>query len=361
MICNELYNGQGLGNQLWNYVVARIIAKEKGFPFSIIGRSKFKGKDFMVLDFGMDLQDGISFEGGPPYKLPKGIQHYYKEKRENLLHTQTDITRTDTTLFNIQPNTKFDGNCQSTKYLAGHREDVLSWIKIKSEYSQHTTDEDTCIIHMRCGDFANLKDVFLPVTYYEQAMMHVKKIHPQVKFCCITDQAEKAREILPGVEIIGSAVLDVKDSNQAGHHVGGPVGIDFSLLTQAKYLIIPNSSFSWWAAYLNTRRSVVVAPKYWARYNTSDGYWSTSDIVTDDFTYLDKNGTSFTAEECWEEKNNFESSHSDSFVTVETIHDRTLTWSEFTILRMREKILATKIKIKEWLKKILGIKKIRKV
>ncbi len=61
MICNELYNGQGLGNQLWNYALARIIAKKNGYDFSILGREKFKGKEFMELDFGKNLMGGGIF------------------------------------------------------------------------------------------------------------------------------------------------------------------------------------------------------------------------------------------------------------------------------------------------------------
>jgi hypothetical protein len=317
MIANELYDGQGLGNQLWNYVVCRVLADKKRSAFSILGREKFKGKDFMDLDFGVILRGGSSPEGGPPRKLPTGLDVYYRERKEVIRGTTVDISRTDPGLLAIPEQTKFDGNCQSTVYLKGYREKIISWLKIKNDFKKYSLGDNACVIHMRCGDFAGIKDVFLPPSYYLQAMKYIKKQNPKVKFYCVTDEKEKAQSILPDIEVIGSATMTEVDSYKASHHKGGPVGIDFSYLANAAYLIIPNSSFSWWAGYINTRAKIIVAPKYWARYNTSDGFWSTSDIITDFFTYLDKEGKVFTAEECSAEKTAFESTHQNNFVEID--------------------------------------------
>jgi hypothetical protein len=313
MIVNELYDGQGLGNQLWNYVVLRILAKQKGVAFSVIAPERFKGSQFMNIDFGAQLTGGSSPEGGPPDTLPDGITTYYRERRENLAGTTVDISRTDPELLAIPPNTKFDGNCQSTNYLEGYRSDILSWITVQEPYKKNTLDRNSCVIHLRCGDFTDIKDVFLPPSYYQQAMEYIKQRNKDVTFYCVTDQKDVAAKVLPGVEIIGASVTKELDSNKASHHHGGPIGIDFCLLMNAAYLIIPNSSFSWWAAYLNTTKKIVVAPKYWARYNASDGFWSTSDIITDGFTYLDKAGTAYSAADCWQEKNTFEATQQDMF------------------------------------------------
>ena len=316
MICNELYNEQGLGNQLWNYALTRIIAKRNGCEFSILKAERFKGKDFMDIDFGTPLSGGQTSKRGYLFKLPNGIKYYYSERRELLGATLSDmsddISRTDPHLLNLSPYTKFDGNCQSTKYLDGYRSDILKWISIKDTYKKYQPEPNICLIHLRLGDFMQSK-AFLPIQYYKQAMEYIKSLDPSVTFQCITDQKEIAQKLFPEVIMVGSALSDTTDTHNALHHHGGPIGIDFCLLMHATYLIIPNSSFSWWAAYLNTVKKAVVAPKYWGRYNMHDGLWSPSDIITDGFTYLDKNGKTFSSSECWIEKTDFEKTHEHMF------------------------------------------------
>lgn len=308
MIVNELHDGQGLGNQLWNYALLRIITKKRGNNFFIMGKSRFKGKTFMDIDFGEEPTDGSLNTLG-----------LYKERVEYLSGTDIDISRTDPQLLEIPLHTKFEGNCQSAKYLEGHRSDILDWIKIKSEYKKYTTDENTCVIHLRCGDFKKIKDVFLPVEYYRNAMNYIRSLNPNIRFCCVTDEKDEAMRILSDVEIIGSAVIGGEDENKAAHHRGGPIGIDFAFLMNAKYAIIPNSSFSWWATYLNTRKTVVVAPKYWARHNISNGYWSTSDIITEGFMYIDRNGNAQSAASCSKEKEVYEANHPEMFSLSEKV------------------------------------------
>ena len=210
---------------------------------------------------------------------------------------------------------------------------------------------------MRCGDFTNIKDLFLPVTYYEDAMAYIKNLDKNVKFYCVTDQKEQAKKILPEVEIVGSANMKEEDGGKASHHYGGPVGVDFSLLMNAKYLIIPNSSFSWWAAYLNTKKAAVIAPKYWASYNKSNGYWSTSDIITDGFIYLDREGKSFSSEQCWKEKNDYESLNEEKFLSVDSGSFTPISLRVFLTILMKQKLVSLKIEFKEIVKKTFFTKK----
>ena len=42
----------------------------------------------------------------------------------------------------------------------------------------------------------------------------------------------------------------------------------------------------------------VIAPKYWARHNVSDGYWASEQNIYDELIYMDRKGKLFTAAEC---------------------------------------------------------------
>jgi hypothetical protein len=42
----------------------------------------------------------------------------------------------------------------------------------------------------------------------------------------------------------------------------------------------------------------IVAPKYWASHNFSDGFWASGDILTQGWTWLDRYNNFTTSEEC---------------------------------------------------------------
>jgi hypothetical protein len=83
------------------------------------------------------------------------------------------------------------------------------------------------------------------------------------------------------------------------------VGFDYYVVNQAKWLIISNSTFGWWAAWLNKKVNKIIAPKYWSRHNVSDGYWSTGDAYTRCFTYMDREGKLYDYETCKQEAINY--------------------------------------------------------
>jgi hypothetical protein len=68
------------------------------------------------------------------------------------------------------------------------------------------------------------------------------------------------------------------------------IGFDFYVVTQAKWLIISNSTFGWWAAWLNKRANKIIAPKYFACHNFSDGFWGLGESYTKKFFYMDREG-----------------------------------------------------------------------
>ena len=123
MIITELYNGQGLGNQLWCYVVTRVSADINGYDFGLMSTDKFKGKEFIDLDFGKPVIGGSGPEGGPPTFLPESITNYYKEKMTR--HPNgIDITKFDAGVFSVSDNTKLEGNLQSSEYIEPYRDKI---------------------------------------------------------------------------------------------------------------------------------------------------------------------------------------------------------------------------------------------
>jgi hypothetical protein len=291
MIITELYNGQGLGNQLWCYAVTRVIAEKNNYTYGIMSPEKFKGREFMDIDFGNKVVGGHGPEGGPPTSLPDGIANYYKEKMVwHQLYRFLDITPKDDTMLSIQDNTKIDGCMQSYEYLKQDLEKVKSWFNVRpsSGYDKFT-DDDVCIIHVRGGDVRG-HYTMVNSEYYYRAMNYFKSINPNIKFYALTDDIAATQNMIPGIEIVGATITNEQDSTKANHHIGGPIAIDFNILYNAKNLIIPASSFSWWAAWLNKNKPKVIAPKYWAAHNQSDSFWSCGEMQVDMWNYMDRHG-----------------------------------------------------------------------
>lgn len=307
MIVTELYHGQGLGNQLWCYAVTRAIALNHGYDFGIQNPYKFKGKNFMNLDFGLPVIGGSGPEGGPPISLPEGISNYYREKRVYHPLQKCDITPTDYEMLCILDGTKIDGAMQSEFYIGQYKKKIKDWFKVSSPVTDYSSN-NICIIHFRGGDFNN-PYVLLSQSYYQNAMKIMRELHNDIEFLVVTDDIGIASRYFPGYKIVGSTAMGKIDSEKADHHIGGDAAIDYSIINNAHYLILSNSSFGWWATWTNNVVKKVIAPMYWAWHNTSDGFWSQGNALTLGWEYLDREGILRNYQECLDLKNIYERSN----------------------------------------------------
>ena len=154
MIVTEIYNGQGLGNQLFCYITTRSIALENGYEFGIMNPYKFKCLDFLDLDFGKEVVGGSGPEGGPPTQLPDGILNYYYEKQLNDSRFNCNITEIDEYLLNIPDNTKIDGILQSEDYFIKRKSEIKNWLKVKPDSDCYEfSNENICVINLRGGEY----------------------------------------------------------------------------------------------------------------------------------------------------------------------------------------------------------------
>jgi hypothetical protein len=111
--------------------------------------------------------------------------------------------------------------------------------------------KDTIIIQYRAYNELTDNGEYTKLTYdnyYKKAL----KLMPDKNIICITNDVEKA----------------MKAVNIDCQYIHASPIIDFYLLTQADYIIMANSSFSWWGAYLSKAKTV--APKNWFTKNWTD-------------------------------------------------------------------------------------------
>jgi hypothetical protein len=284
MIVTELYNGQGLGNQLACYVTTRAFSLDKGYQFGIMNPQKFKGHDFMDLDFGLDVINGSGPEGGPPTSLPDGIKYYYKEKLTRLPNG-SDVTIDDPALEEVQDNTKIDGNFQSENRIWHRKEEIKKWLKVKPEKNCYEySKEDVCVINFRGGEYAGNAHFFLNHNYWNNAINRMLSINPNFKFIVITDDVHTASLFFP--------TLTVRHFD---------IGTDYSIIKNAYFLILSNSSFPYYATLCSETVKYILAPKYWGRHNISDGYWSCGYNIFRNHTYIDRENKISSYDDCVKE------------------------------------------------------------
>lgn len=291
MITTEFYYGQGFGNQLAVYVTTRAIALRNGYEFGFTGLENFgdrryndKGVYFMDLDLGLPVD--IS-----------AITNYYKEKEYRIKlntsqHDATigcDIRLTDYNVLSLPDNCKIDGLLQSEDYFYDYKNDIKKWLCVKPEYDIYDfSNDDVCILNIR--DYEGDDTLFLSRTYWVNAINHMLSINPQMTFAVITENPNCVKNLLP----------ELSDNV---FHIG--VGEDYSIIKNAKWLILSNSSFGYFPALTNELAKLIIAPKYWARHNISNGYWSMGCNLYKDFIYMDRFGNLQTYDECKRELNLF--------------------------------------------------------
>lgn len=279
-----LLKGQGLGNQLFCYVTTRCLALEHGYDFSILGKETIAnnihsscGLYFMDLDFGLSLE-----ESDFKYKYEEEEERLYLPNSSHDLNHGCYITGPVDSLLQIQGDTLISGNMQAEAYYIKYKKEIKEWLKVKEEYDCYEySKENLCILHLRCTDYLDAPELFLQKKYWMDGMKNMRKINPNMEFMIITNDVKEAEKIIPGVKAYNFDLAK-----------------DYSIIKNATYLLLANSSFTYFPAFTSETVKFVIAPKYWARHNVSDGYWASEQNIYTDFHYMDRTGKVFTAEEC---------------------------------------------------------------
>lgn len=173
-----------------------------------------------------------------------------------------------------------DGYLQSPLYFAHHREEITKAFRFKEALLESALSnfpeverEDTVCLHVRRGDYIQLRHIYtqLDLSYYSQALSEFENVSTVVVF---SNEAEWCREEF------GNLPYVFKFSSL-------PHEQDFAALSRCRKIIIANSSFSWWAAFMGHNRPHVVAPRPWYVPSGPFGYANTPDMYLDGWKVVD--------------------------------------------------------------------------
>ena len=267
-----------LGNHMWQYAVCRTLAEQNNYEFHI--PRSFLGAEIFSCSLGVE-QELVNQEYYDYFKNKSFMAQFYNPE---ILHLQ-DFTR-------------LVGYFQSERYIIDNKKNIQEWFKLRQEnvrlINELNLANEVCVIHFRGGDYKKILDVYLRLEYWQYSIAEMKKLHGEIEFIVVTDDVEAAHTIFPDFSIYSSTVSD-----------------DFYIISQAKYLILSNSTFSWWGAWLNQKCKTVIAPKYWMQHNQSEGWWAPGESITKGFNYICRNGRLFSSKECIDEFNSLGFGYSD--------------------------------------------------
>lgn len=275
-----------LGNALTQYILTRCVAEKNNYSFGFNPKFNYdyyqgyNQLDFLNLDYGTTHNSDY-------HDMPPGVDNLWIESFNTFQYDNGDIVDFhpyQPSVWNISDNTKLVIRCcQDGRYYDDYKEKIKLWTSIKENkietYKEILNknnihiDENLCVINVRAGwEYLSLKNVFLDFSYWEKGIKYMLSINPKMNFICVTDNPEYCRKIFDFPCI----------------HFG--IGCDYYLIKEAFYLILSNSSFAIFPAWLNDNAKFIIAPKYWARWNVSSGYWANSDVFTFGFSFMDRKG-----------------------------------------------------------------------
>jgi hypothetical protein len=159
---------------------------------------------------------------------------------------------------------------ESEIYFESVKDDILKIFTPKAANNKSleslitkVSDNDSFCVHVRRGDMLDMPHFLLPIDYQNQAIKLVKKLTKNPNFYIFSDSPEIAKRELIGLD--NASFVDVSSQES------------LLLMSKCANNIIANSSFSWWAAYLNRNKDrLVIAP--YPRY--SDLFFKT--VYSDD-------------------------------------------------------------------------------
>ncbi len=281
MVIAELKGG--LGNQLFQYAAAIAMACHSntimkaditnlGSPDEVLGT--YRRYTLSKLKSPPEI---LSVDEKEKY-IARGWKKIWRLLNPVSIQTYTEKHfHYDASFWNCRQWVFLRGNFQSEKYFKPYEDTVRKKLQfdtnkiagLNTALLAEMKSVESLSLHIRRGDYVSNKiasDVLgvLPVAHYEAAYAEMLKYVQIQKVFVFSDDIEWAKQHLGF-----GANLTFVENEGADRDIA-----DFVLMQHCKHNIIANSSFSWWAAYLNSNPGkIVVAPKRWfnkAPYDTKD-------------------------------------------------------------------------------------------
>jgi hypothetical protein len=276
----------GLGNQMFQYATGRRLAHRLGTQL------KLDVSDFEIYklrSYNLDIFDLVGefattaevawLKFGKASRIKK-LWLLIKQGRSGPSYIQEKHFHLNPGVLTLHDNVYLDGYWQSEAYFKDIEDVIRNDFKLRappSEENSRLADriDSVCPVslHIRRGDYVsdpttNRVHGTLDPDYYERSMDLIAAKITNPHFFIFSDDPGWGKMNLAMKH--GRTVSIIDNNDEAHAHE------DFRLMSRCKHHVIANSSFSWWAAWLNPYpEKIVIAPKKWF----NDPSIDTSDLI----------------------------------------------------------------------------------
>ena len=220
-----IYDGN-LGNNLFQYCFGRILAGKLGYRLSAKPIAGFPRTHDQVDGASYPLEETVTLRGQKP-------------NLEFLSHTC------------LRYHVLLTGYFQRYEYYAPHAQRIREWLAIEDRIDFEPRPDDVLVGIRRGKDYIPRHG--LPISYYEAALASVD--HDRVFICTNEPDDSFVRHF----------------RKKYGAVVRAPGALDnLAFIKKFNKMIISNSTFLWWAAFLSDAREIVFP-------RPANGFWSASD------------------------------------------------------------------------------------
>jgi len=270
----------GLGNQLFQFATGLEVAyrskTELVLDLSWYQQKARRSNGLTLRDFELkDIAQGVEILN----RSPNIVQSYARHGRDVLLRRVPPrvsqfvpriyvekLPYFDERVLGLRAGSELIGYFSSWKYFPSVANDVRERISSSSSGSQWLQSElkeirlqNAIVLHIRRGDYLTLNSTYghLTPAYYCRAVEVLRRLGHVGQVWIMSDDPVGAMNWLsPYLEV--DRVINPPDSSTSTESL--------VLMSEANALVIANSTFSWWAAFLNpsSGRSVIAPRPQWA-------------------------------------------------------------------------------------------------
>lgn len=257
----------GLGNQLFQYALyyyLNLQGKDVCLDLSDFPKYELHNGFELTKVFEIDLNVCYSRDDSRLFRLPikivNRLKHMFFDKlqlqflRENKELLEYRNSLKNSVLFEMN-NVCLKGYWQKEAYLKTIRSNLQNILNFRldqdmTSYHELLNNPNVILVHVRGGDYVSLRWT-LSGEYYTNASRNFQYL-TNPEYIVITDDVEFLETL--SLPFNYKVIDDFKGSNSY---------LNMYLFSQAKNIILSNSTFSWWGAYLNKSAKKVVVPISW--------------------------------------------------------------------------------------------------